>query len=86
MSESRGERKITRGGVEALWSKEEVFKMEEVVGAMTDTSRTGVGATIVVGKKGSMEASITGKNIFAREQLSADSPLCIQLQKLFKLL
>ena len=63
MSGSRGERKITRGGVEALWSKEEVFKMEEVVGAMTDTSRTGVGATIVVGKEGSMEASITGKTI-----------------------
>ena len=61
---SRGERKTTRGGVEALWSKEEVFKKEEVVGVMMDTSRTGVGATIVMGmKEGSMEASITGKTI-----------------------
>jgi len=65
MSESRGERKIARGGVEALLirSKEEIFKMEEVVGAMMDTSRTGVGATIVMGIEGSMEASITGKTI-----------------------
>jgi len=63
MSGSRGERKITRGGVEALMSKEEDLKMEEVVGAMMDTSRTGVGATIVMGKEGSMEASITGKTI-----------------------
>jgi len=62
---SRGERKTTRGGVEALlmWPKEEVFKMEEVIGAMMDTSRTGVGATTIVGKEGSMEASITGKTI-----------------------
>ena len=60
MSGSRGERKITRGGVEALWSKEEVCKMKAVVGAMMDTSRTGVG---VMGKEGSMEASITGKTI-----------------------